>query len=103
MQQFGEQMPSFDTGIWSPVENATSLEGTWDFTLNFDALSRLGNLMGRGGPPPSDGVTAAASDPSGSVSFLDAVQKQLGLKVETHTRPEKVLVIDHMLEDPTEN
>jgi uncharacterized protein (TIGR03435 family) len=103
MQQFGEQMPSFDTGIWYPVENATGLDGTWDFTLNFDALSRLGNLMGRGGPSPSDGATAEASDPSGSVSFLDAVQKQLGLKVEMHKRPEKVLVIDHMLEDPTEN
>ncbi|MGH9645544.1 MAG: TIGR03435 family protein, partial [Bryobacteraceae bacterium] len=78
MQQFAEQMPSFDTGIWYPVEDATGLEGAWDFTLTFDALSRLGNLTGRGGPPPSDGAIAEASDPSGSVSFLDAVQKQLG-------------------------
>ena len=103
MQQFAEQMPAFDTGILYPVQDATGLEGAWDFTLNFDALSRLGNLASRGGPPPSDGATVEASDPSGLVSFLDAVQKQLGLKVETHKRPEKVLVIDQMLEDPTEN
>ena len=103
MQQFAEQMPALDTGIGYPVEDATGLEGAWDFTLNYDALSRLANLMSRNGPPAGDAANVQASDPSGSVSFLDAVQKQLGLKVETHKRPEKVLVIDRMLEDPAEN
>jgi uncharacterized protein (TIGR03435 family) len=105
MQQFAEQMPGLDSGIWYPVQDSTGLEGAWDFTLNFDAMSRLGTF---GGPPVTPaaagaGVTAEASDPSGVLSFVDAVQKQLGLKVETHKRPEKVLVIDHMLEDPVEN
>ena len=50
MQQFGEQMPSFDTGIWYPVEDATGLEGAWDFTLTFDALSRSGDFDGPGRP-----------------------------------------------------
>ena len=100
IQQFAEQMPSFDSGIWYPVEDASGLEGAWDFTLKFDAFSRLGNLFVQ---PANDRTIDQASDPSGSVSFLDAVQKQLGLKVETHKRPEKVLVIDSMLEDPVEN
>jgi uncharacterized protein (TIGR03435 family) len=104
MEQFAEQMPSFDAGIWYPVQDGTGLEGAWDFTLNYDAMARLAELpLFRVAQAPADGGAAEASDPSGSISFLAAVQKQLGLKVETHKRPEKVLVIDHMLEEPTEN
>jgi uncharacterized protein (TIGR03435 family) len=104
MQQFAEQIPALDFGVWYPVEDSTGLEGAWDFTLNYDAQARLAAMLpARPNAPPADGATAEASDPSGSLSFLDAVQKQLGLKVETHKRLEKVLVIDHMLEDPTEN
>ena len=107
MEQFAEQMPAFDTGIWYPVQDGTGLQGAWDFTLNYDAMARLAAqfaaLPFRAAGAPADGVAAEAPDPSGSISFLDAVQKQLGLKVETHKRPEKVLVIDHMSEEPTEN
>jgi len=103
MAQFAEQIPGLDFGIWYPVQDSTGLEGAWDFTLTYDAMARLNAAFPRFGAPSGDGVTAEAPEPSGSVSFLDAVQKQLGLKVETHKRPEKVLVIDHMLEDPTEN
>ena len=39
---------------------------------------------------PFSGAMADASDPSGSLSFLEAVQKQMGLKVETHKRAEKI-------------
>jgi uncharacterized protein (TIGR03435 family) len=102
MEQFAEQIPSFDTGVWYPVQDGTGLEGAWDFTLNYDAMARLQALpLLRAAQAPAD--AGEASDPQGSISFLDAVQKQLGLKIETHKRPEKVLVIDHMLEDPTEN
>ena len=101
MAQFAEQMPALDTGIWYPVQDSTGLDGAWDFTLNFDAMARFGTFaIGSATPGAS---TAEAADPSGLLSFVDAVQKQLGLKVETHKRPEKVLVIDHMLEDPTDN
>jgi uncharacterized protein (TIGR03435 family) len=100
MEQFAEQMPVFDTGIWYPVQESMGLEGSWDFTLNYDALARLPSLpLFAAAQAPGD----VASDPSGSISFLDAVQKQLGLKVETHKRPEKVLVIDHMLDEPADN
>jgi uncharacterized protein (TIGR03435 family) len=102
MEQFAEQMPALDTGIWYPVQDGTGLEGAWDFTLNYDALARLAALpLLRAAQAPAD--AAEASDPQGSISFVDAVQKQLGLKIETHKRPEKVLVIDHMLEEPAEN
>ncbi len=106
MAQFAEQMPAFDPRILYPVQESTGLEGAWDFTLNYDAMAGLRQqmmgILARRFP-----VDAAAAqepdDPSGLPSFLDAVQKQLGLKVETHKRPEKVLVIDHMLDNPKEN
>ena len=44
-----------------------------------------------------------SSDPNGAVSVFDAVNKQLGLKLEKTKRPYPVLVIDHIEETPTEN
>jgi uncharacterized protein (TIGR03435 family) len=43
------------------------------------------------------------SDPNGALSLPDAVNKQLGLKLELKKRPMQVLVIDHVEEKPTEN
>jgi uncharacterized protein (TIGR03435 family) len=104
MAQFAEQMQGLDTGMIYPVHDETGIDGAWDFTLTYDALSRLANFrVGPPSPAASDSPTPQAEDPSGSVSFLDAVQKQLGLKVETHKRQEPVLVIDQMREDPIDN
>jgi len=49
------------------------------------------------------GGGGVASDPSGAVSLTDALNKQLGLKLEAQKRPMPVLVIDHIEEKPTEN
>jgi len=51
---------------------------------------------------PAGGVPAA-SDPTGGLSLFDALNKQLGLKLETHNRTMPVLVIDHVEEKPTDN
>jgi uncharacterized protein (TIGR03435 family) len=75
------------------VADATGLDGAWDFTLSFSAPSLLAS--------PSAGESA--SDPSGAVSLQEAVNKQLGLKLEKRLRPVSVLVIDHMEEKPTGN
>jgi uncharacterized protein (TIGR03435 family) len=52
-------------------------------------------------PPSGSGQPAA--DPNGAISFFDAVDKQLGLKLEKEKRSLPVLVIDHIDETPTEN
>jgi uncharacterized protein (TIGR03435 family) len=44
-----------------------------------------------------------ASDPSGGITLLEAISKQLGLKLELQKRPVQVLVIDHVEPKPTEN
>jgi uncharacterized protein (TIGR03435 family) len=49
------------------------------------------------------GAVAEASDPSGSLTLFEAIEKQLGLKLEMQKRPEPVVIIDHLEEKPTEN
>ena len=46
---------------------------------------------------------STASDPTGALSVFDAVNRQLGLKLEKAKRPYPVLVIDHIEEIPIEN
>jgi uncharacterized protein (TIGR03435 family) len=104
MQQFAEDLQRLAGGyIRVPVEDRTGLDGSYDFTLTFTPIGLLsGPGRGRGG----DGGTAAAgdgaSDPSGGLSLFDAVNKQLGLKLEMRKRPMKVLVIDSIQEKPDE-
>jgi len=88
-------------GPSGPVADGTGIEGAWDFSLDYDAMASLYHrfpLVNRGLATPQ----GEASDPSGSVSFVDSL-KQLGLKLEANKRPEPVLVIDHIEEKPAEN
>jgi uncharacterized protein (TIGR03435 family) len=98
MTQFAEQMQSFDSNIFYPVLDSTGIEGAWDFTLNYNIMMNVPLLGARVAAPSAD-----ASEPSGGISFLDAVEKQLGLKAEMHKRNERVMVLDHIEEKPTEN
>ncbi len=79
-----------------PVEDATGLTGTWDFTLSFTPPWMLR-------PQTTAQTNGEASDPSGAISLADAVSRQLGLKLETRKRLLPVVVIDHMEEKPLEN
>ena len=60
-------------------------------------------MSGFQGQSPPEAGSETPSDPNGAVSFYDAVSKQLGLKLVKEKRPEPVLVIDHMDEQPTPN
>lgn len=105
MPQFAERLQWTANGyIHSPVIDATGLEGGFDFTLNFSPAG-LAQGLGRGGPvrDGGPGEAPAASDPNGAISLFDAVEKQLGLKLEAQKRPVEVLVIDHAEQKPTEN
>jgi uncharacterized protein (TIGR03435 family) len=109
MTQFAAQLQTLAGGyIYSPVKDATELEGGWDFTLSFSGAGLVngGGGGGRGAdapPPPSGGATPTASDPNGALSLFDAISKQLGLKLVKEKRPAPVLVIDHIDEKPTDN
>jgi uncharacterized protein (TIGR03435 family) len=102
MAQFAEQLPLLAvTYIRTDVADATGLGDAYDFTLNFSS-SNLANAGGRGGDAGPAGA-AAASEPNGAISLFDAVEKQLGLKLELQKRPMPVIVIDHLEQKPMDN
>ncbi len=103
MTQFAEQIQAYDSDVFYPVLDGTGIEGAWDFTIDYDPVAGLMARFPLGGGRGRLVPTARCPDPTGTLSFADAIQKQLGLKLEVHKRPEPVLVIDHMEEKPTEN
>ena len=110
MAQFADQLQMIAGPYTSyPVVDATGLDGAWDFTLSFSPITpqQLSGLLAgaRGAAPPvGAGGPVTASDPiGGGASLFDAVEKQLGLKLEVRKRTYPVFVIDHIEEKPTDN
>ncbi|HWG17078.1 MAG TPA: TIGR03435 family protein [Acidobacteriaceae bacterium] len=101
MEQAGQLFPTF-AGYYLhyPAVDKTGLKGGWDFTLSWSSGD---HMPVNAGPGAADSQGAAAGDPNGAVSFYDAVSKELGLKMVKEKRPEPVLVIDHMDDQPTPN
>jgi len=69
-----------------PVFDATGLKGKYDFLLRW-----------------IDNRRRPAEDEQNSPTLFEALEKQLGLKLESKRTPIQVLVIDHMEKAPTEN
>ena len=76
------------TGVDRPVLDRTGLSGAFDFSLEWSLEPDIAS-------PPDQ---AAATGPN----FLEALQKQLGLKLVATTAPGDVLVIDR-IEHPDGN
>jgi uncharacterized protein (TIGR03435 family) len=59
---------------------------------------------GRGGEtgPVAGGGALSASEPNGALSLPEALDRQLGLKLELQKRSLPVLVFDHIAEKPIE-
>jgi len=68
-----------------PVVDSTGLTGTYNFDLKWTARNQL---------------AAAGAD---GISIFDAVEKQLGLKLELQKSPLPVVVVESVDEKPTEN
>jgi uncharacterized protein (TIGR03435 family) len=100
MEQFGQMLPSIAGGYTRIAAlDKTGLQGGYDFTLNFSPIELVQ------GPRPEAGAANAgvALDPTGALSLLDAVRRQLGVRLEDTKRPVPVLVIDSINETPTDN
>ena len=91
MAQLAEELPAFG-GLYvvRPVIDATGLEGGWDFALSWS-------------PPHLVKGGEAAADPNGGLTIIEALDKQLGLKLEARKHAMPVVVIDHVEREPTEN
>jgi uncharacterized protein (TIGR03435 family) len=98
LSQFATLLEDMANGyVHAPIKDATGIEGNWDFSVNF---SGVGLLPGSQFDPSKSSETG---DPNGSLSLPEAMQKQLGIKLEMAKRPLPVLVIDHIDEKPTDN
>jgi uncharacterized protein (TIGR03435 family) len=96
--QFAAALQDLANGyVRAPIKDGTGIEGNWDFVVNF---SGVGLLPGARFDPNAG---AENSDPNGSLALPEALQKQLGLKLEMGKRPLPVLVIDHADDKPIDN
>jgi uncharacterized protein (TIGR03435 family) len=86
MEYFVKQMRDIAGDyLTSPVFDNTQLQGEWDFEIKWTNRAQL---------------PAAGSD---GISFFDAVEKQLGLKLDFQKAPGPVLVVESVNEKPSEN
>jgi uncharacterized protein (TIGR03435 family) len=73
----------------------TGLKGACDFEVYWTPKGQLG--AGRGGD------ASQASTPTDEYTVFEAVDKQLGLKLEEQKHPIPVMVIDKVDRTPSEN
>jgi uncharacterized protein (TIGR03435 family) len=88
-----------------PIVDATGLDGRYDMTINFSPPPViLGRIEWKGGSQSAGAPGAGlAADPDGLISIFEALDRQLGLKLESRKVMGTVLVIDRVEEKPTEN
>jgi uncharacterized protein (TIGR03435 family) len=80
------EMGQFDR----PIVDRTGLTGTFDFALEW-------------GPDPVSGAAAPEDHEDRQTNLQEALQDQLGLKLERQKAPLDVLLIDHVDQQPAEN
>ena len=107
MAEFAEAFSSlFNYRI--PVVDGTGLTGRYDLQLVFTgdreiAAATAASVSAAAGGPAGADAASGVSDPSGAISLMDALPKELGLKLVQKKEPVPVLVVDHIEETPTEN
>jgi uncharacterized protein (TIGR03435 family) len=111
MKYFVERLRGAAGGyVQAPIAEMTGLEGGWDFTLNWSPINLfpggvngIGGRAGGAGDGTGPAAAAEAAVPSGAITLPEAIESQLGLKLEMGRRPVSVLVIDQISEQPTGN
>jgi uncharacterized protein (TIGR03435 family) len=88
MSQLAEQLPHWVSRplFDAPVVDQTGLQGFYDFSLTWT---------------PTDSPDQSVEPPG--LTLFDALQEQLGLKLELRKAPVDRLIIDHVDRVPTEN
>jgi uncharacterized protein (TIGR03435 family) len=85
-----------------PAVDLSGLEGGWDFALSWTPRANFDGAARGQAPNPQAGAGPTASDPDGTLSLFDGVDR-LGLKLELQKRPYPLLVIDHIEQKPSDN
>ena len=102
MADFAQQWTAIEYSQNFPAMDKTGLEGSWDFTISYNLTvqrnSQFPGMVGRGGAA-SEGQ---APDPDMGLTLNEAIEKQLGLKIQTEKRKMPVLIFDHIETTPTD-
>jgi uncharacterized protein (TIGR03435 family) len=101
MAQFAERL-AVQPGIEYPVVDQTGLTGSWDFSLAWSPRAQQTSRRRRDSDL-AGGAVPKASDPLPGLTILDALSRQLGLRIRDVRHPMTVLVIDHLDRTPTGN
>jgi uncharacterized protein (TIGR03435 family) len=101
MAQFAEQIHQTAGGYLGehPMVDATEMTGSYDFTLTWTPVRGLPAGMAKNGESSAAGVPVEP----GGITLFEAIDRQLGLKVELQKKPMAVLVIDQVNQVPTAN
>jgi uncharacterized protein (TIGR03435 family) len=92
MKQLEETALSEAWGLLDhPVIDLTGLSGAYDFFVTWSPVARNGGTVAGG---DSSQVSEVASAPSGDLTFFEALEKQIGLKLQKQKHEIPVLVID---------
>jgi uncharacterized protein (TIGR03435 family) len=82
-----------------PTTDRTEIAGTYDFVLMWTPRGALEAPARPAEGTPGSGSGGVAADPTG-LSLFEAVEKQLGLKLEKGKYSIPVTVVDHVEEKP---
>jgi uncharacterized protein (TIGR03435 family) len=86
--------------IQMPVVDQTGLQGFYEFQVFWTPAGRLNAGPGRGGDAGAENRSTIVGS---GASIFDALQSQLGLKLESKKLPMPVVVVDHIERLPAEN
>jgi uncharacterized protein (TIGR03435 family) len=89
--------------LGQPVTDATGLKGKYDFTLSWITGGGGGRGVAIAGQPGGESPLAGLDDSEAGPTLLEAVQRQLGLKLEQKKGTIDMLVVDHVERVPTDN
>jgi uncharacterized protein (TIGR03435 family) len=104
MEQFADRLQFMAQELSWPVMDLTEITGGWDFAFTYSRMAGMvmpARAVGDAGAPGAN--MPAASEPTGALSLFEALEKQVGLKLEMHKRPAPMFVIDHLEQKPTDN
>ena len=93
MAQFAERLPTVAAAyVKPPLIDLTEIQGAYDFQLYWTPKNAL--------PKAKAAADGEASTPSDDLTVFEAVDKQLGLKLEEQKRPMPVVMVDHAERTP---
>jgi uncharacterized protein (TIGR03435 family) len=104
MAQFTDLVQSLaGSDVKSRVPDKTGLAGAYDFTVFYTSGHKLRVDAIAAADAAAKQSGDAASEPATGVTLEDAFRKQLGLRLEKQPLTERVLIVDHIEQTPTEN